>query len=366
MQSTDALYVELEAQRECLEERWCLPWCQDRQQNPVWRHPLMHDVSALVGGALDDLIARLLGHGSFALHGIGLHLIAEHGRPGFTDRIRASLDNPSLYVRALGAVAIGRLGDVGGLELLLDAKDNEHPEVKKAIVDSLRAAGDTRSIPLLARWIGRVGEDDELRRKACQALGTIGDGAAMPVLSRVIEDDTVSDDVRRGAACAVGQIGGADARKLLLDGLRSPRSPVRAFVAEALLLLEDASLALRLSTTVSGNGPVHERCAALGVLVRLAGAEGARSLDRSLVDEEPGLRAIACGLLIDLEGRDAAPRLVGRLDDDDDAVRAAAVAAYGRATGQDFTAGEEDLDGSVTRALAYAANGSETSSSENA
>jgi len=365
MQSADTLYLEFEAQRETLEERWSLPWYSDRQKEPLWSGPAVKVASGLAGEVLDGLIERLLDHTSFALQGIALYLIAERERSGFRAQVCRSLDHPSLHVRALGAVAIGQLRDAEGMERLLDSKDSEHPEVKKAIVDTLRSSGDTRSIPLLARWVGRIGEDDELRRKACEALGGIGDAAAMPVLARVIEDDTASQEVRGGAACAVGQIGGPDAQRLLLRGLRSGSAKTVGIVTDALMARHDPRLPARLIAMIADKAS-GGRPAALSALVRTGDAQVLSSVTDGLTDEDPKLRAVACGLLVELEGRNAATRLVAHLADQDAEVRTAALAAYGRSTEQDFSATEGDLDAAVARATEHAAKRHESEASEGA
>ena len=141
----------------------------------------------------------------------------------------------------MAAAALGQFGDENAVDALLEVKDGEHPEVKKAVVDAMKRIRDVRCVPLLSRWAGKVGENDQLRKAACEALGTLGDDAGMPVLHRVLSDDTVADEIRGEAARAIGMIGGPESRKHLLVGIKDERPWLRARCVEGLAILGDQS-----------------------------------------------------------------------------------------------------------------------------
>lgn len=357
MQSVDELALELESRREHLEERWCLPWYQDRQPEPIWSDPVVLSLDAYDDDALSQLATRLLKSTSHAIRGIALHFIAVRRLTGHHARVHEALADESLHLRALASVVIGALRDLEGLELLLETKDSEHPEVKKAIVDALRTIGDTRSIPLLARWVGRVGEDDELRLKACQALGSIGDDAAMPVLARVMEDDTVAPDVRSAATLAVGTIGGREAQQLLLNGLKKGRVEVRPLCVEALLPFRDASVMEALVAAVERDAAGEVRRLALRAVVELGGATAVHLARGALDDPDSEVRALACKALVSLDATpDATRRVAARLDDPEETVRAQALRSLARATGRDFgPKNGEPLEAALSRAREFAA-----------
>jgi len=330
----DALISEFESRHENFEDGWCLPWSENCQPEPIWKDPLVRKFENAQDTVFDEVAGQLLEHESFALQGIAIHLIAARPRTDFLHRVRDLLHSPSLQVRALVAKAIGTVQDPEGIETLLDTKDNEHAEVKKAVVDAFCATGDTRSIPLLARWVGRVGEDDELRRKACAALGSIGDVAAMPVLARVIEDDTVTSDVRSQAAIAVGRIGGAESLDLLRGCLLHGRPAVQASCLAAVATVKAHSLiptVVEVSTTAAGT--TETRQAAMRVLAELGGSGVFRPLSALAQDPDPMIRLTACSALGSLSDPRVPATIAPLLHDDDSNVQLAALRTYASVTG---------------------------------
>ena len=332
MRSPDALIAEFESHREHLEEHWFLPWSECRHTEPVWNHELVQSLESSPDAWFDDVAVALIEHESYALRGIALHLIARRQRPGFLLAIRNSLTNDSLHVRALAAVAVGEMRDPDGLDLLLDTKDTEHAEVKKAIVDALRTIGDTRSIPLLARWVGRVGEDDELRRKACQALGSIADDAAMPVLHRVLEDETVADDVREDAAIAIGRIGGTEALLLLRNGLGCKRHCVQLACVRAVGALGERTL-IDAVAPIATAANVTLRVEVVDVLGAIGGHDAQRAVEPLAKDEAAEVRRSVGKAIGRLGGARAPGLLNGLLDDASPGVQLAALEAYVKLTG---------------------------------
>jgi len=357
MRSADDLAQELEEQREHLEERWCLPWYRDRQLEPVWEDPRVVGLDALDDDALDEVVDRLLASGSFALRGVALHLVAGRRLTAHREHVLNALSDESLHIRALSVVVIGALRDLDGVELLLETKDTEHPEVKKSIVDALRTIRDTRSIPLLARWVGRVGEDDELRLKACQALGSIGDDAAMPVLARVMDDGTVAAEVRSAATMAVGAIGGAEAKRLLLNALLKGRSEVRCLCVDALLVFQDAGVTDALATVVLEDDDARVRLRALQAVFTNGGRTATRLARKALEDDDGNVRSLACEALGALDVSDAAMRgVVSCLDDAEESVRMCALLAFSKMCGKTFgPSNGEVLEVAVSRARDHAA-----------
>jgi HEAT repeat protein len=204
-----------------------------------------------------------------------------------------------------------------------------------------------RGIPLLARWVGRIGEEDELRRKACEALAEIADDAAMPALQRVFDDETASDDVRGEAARAAGIIGGKDAHSLLLRGLKHERPWILARSIQGVGCIGDRALLPRITPFLDAKRPWMVRTHAIEAAARLGGADALASLEPLASDPEARIRSELCVALGQIGG--ATPRACLRrlLDDPELPVRIQALGAYSRCTGQDFGFRVEDHQGAL-------------------
>ena len=330
------IVAEVQRNKDIFEKGWILPWHEGRTTTSIWRHQLIHLLARLPEGLFDEILELLFEDESWALRGIALHLARMRGREAFEERARKALEDRSVHVRALAAAALGQFGTQEGLESLLEVKDGENAEVKKAVVDALKRIRDVRCIPLLARWVGRVGEEDDLRHKACEALADIGDEAAMPVLIRVLQDATASDEVRGEAARAIGMIGGPEARQILEAELKSDRPWIRARCIQGLGLLGDPrALPLILPALEAGN-PWMVRTHAVEAFSRLAGAEALSTLERLARDPEARIRSETCVALGRLGGTQGMLLLKSLLDDQELAVRIQALDAFSRASGEDF------------------------------
>lgn len=318
------------------EQRFSLPWFEDRTAGSVWRHKLVHLIAQLPEPLFESVVGLMLDEPSFAVKGVGLHLARMKGARGLAGRAIDLLNDPFVNVRALAAAAIGQFGDDVGVEALLETKDAENVEVKMAVVDAFKRLRDVRCIPLVSRWAGRAGEDERLRKAACETLGSIGDDAAMPVLQRVMFDDAVADDVRGEAARSIGLIGGAEAKGYLVQGLGNERPWVRAKAVEGLALMNDASVFPLLQKFVASTEPWMVRLSAIEALARVGGAAALPLLVPLLDDKEIQIRGQTCaalGMIGDLAAQRALKKALG---DKERVVRAQAVEALTRASGRDF------------------------------
>lgn len=204
--SSESLAMRLDEERANLEDGWHLPWLPHAPENPIWSHPLVREAWNLPQQELLALVSRLMHASSHALRGIAMHLVSDLRLKSCAPTVRRALDDQAMPVRAMAVRAIATLRDEEALEALLETKDEEHREVRKGVLLALSALGDARAIPLITRWVGRAGEDDELRALATETLGKLGDEAAMPVLGRLLKDPAVSPRVRGLAALSIGQI----------------------------------------------------------------------------------------------------------------------------------------------------------------
>lgn len=299
---------ELDRLRESIEDQWTLPWTSTPLVSPFWSSTLMCDLLAASEPVLIETSRALLGRHSFALRGVALLLIAERKLEDLADNVMDHLQDPSVHVRALAAHATGTLQfREFTFEALLDTKDSEKTEVKKIVVDAFRRLRDTRCIPLLARWVGRVGEDDQLRSKVCAAMGVIADEAALPALARVIDDDTVGDEVRIEASKALASIGGSEPRTLLEKAASARKPKLRCAAARALGELGDRGSVPTLRDLFQNDADATVRAEAAVGLFRLARSEAPRILRDGLSGASPEMRQTildhlsATGETLDLE-----------------------------------------------------------------
>lgn len=347
MPTAEEILEEAVKLKDHFEKNWILPWHETRGPGSIWHHRLVHLLARLPDDLFDEVMDGLLRQGSFALRGLGLHLVRVRGKEPFSPLVRELCQDSSLHVRALAAAAVGQFNDSEGLDVLLETKDGENPEVKKAVVDAMKRIRDPRCIPLLARWVGRVGEDDDLRHKACEALADIGDEAAMPVLMRVIEDETAADDVRGEAARAIGLIAGPEAKEVLLRNLSHQRPWIRARSAEGLGLLGDRQSLERLLPLLESSNPWMVRTHAIGAVARLGGQGALKHLTPLLKDPELRIRSETAAALALVDSPQARDLLQGMLDDPELPVRVAALGAFARVTGEDFGFRLEDHQGAL-------------------
>lgn len=268
---------ELERAREQLDRDFEFPWREQRSPSPIWSHPALLRAYELLPADLHELVRGLLVRGVI-FRCMGLYLIAELRLSEFAFETTDHLLHGHLAVRALAAAALGSLGDEASVEGLLLVRDTEHPEVKRAVIDAFERLRDDRCIPVLARWIGRSGEDEGVRRRVCRCLIALADDASMPALTRVLDDETAPDDLRILAVTALQRIGGPESRTRRLGGLAANRPMVRQACLNSLLETSDPYLASEFLTIALAPTGTRGRAEALRGLHRLATAEAITKL----------------------------------------------------------------------------------------
>ena len=179
--------------------------------------------------------------------------------------IKAAAD-PDPGVRRLAGQALGRLGDGGGLEALLDLQGDAVPVVRAAAVDAL-VLFEGRALALLVddvtrqtadrpaglrlesavRALGRVGDDRALaplsaalvgggtaaRVAAAQALGDLGLSQGIPPLRAALADP--APEVREAAARSIVAIAGPAAREVIEEYVANETDPRLKEAGRALL-----------------------------------------------------------------------------------------------------------------------------------
>jgi len=238
--------------------------------------------------------------------------------------LREALSHANPAVRRQGALAVGRIGDAGGIDLLLPLLNDSVPGVQAAAAFALGSLKDARAIPLLLEKVRAVSstEQGDPQLEAVTAIAKIGgdDGA------RAISDILAAGSP--GAATPVVNAALLESRRL------GPRAPV----AELVRFTDAFDAATRWRALYS--------------LARLRAAPGAAPLIRALSDRDAQTRTVAArGLgkaLVDsarLDPRDAVAGLRRLLDDPDAHIRINALRAL--ASFRDST-----LAGAVVRLVA--------------
>jgi len=268
---------------------------------------------------------------------------------GFVDRYLAELTSHRWWTRARGAENLGLAGAKRATVQLVNALDDDVPEVRLRAAKSLGLVGGRAAVrPLLQalaepnRWstirIADILADmgHEVVRELMDAfpgLNRHGRLAALDILGRVhaLESipwllDRMGDpepDVRARAAHALGSIGVIAAAGRLRAALGDPAWPVRAMAAKALGRIHDAAAIPRLCVALC-DAEWWVRANAAEAL-RRTGPAGLEALEAMLTDPDLFARHQAC-LMLDTCGildrriaqlgttgasREAALRLIG-------------------------------------------------------
>ncbi len=214
--------------------------------------------------------------------------------------LREALSHPNPGVRRQGALAAGRIGDGGAVDLLLPVLHDSVPTVQAAAAFALGLLKDARAIPALLETVRAVPSRDQ--------------GA--PQLE---------------AVTAIAKIGGEDGARALSD-IIAAGSPGASTPAVNAALLESWRLGARAPVVqlvrFTDATDAATRWRALYALARLRAAPGAAALVRALSDPDPQTRTVAArGIskaLVDsarLDPRDAIAALRRLLTDGDAHIR---------------------------------------------
>jgi aminopeptidase N len=191
-------------------------------------------------------------------------------------------------VRAECASALGRMRVREGFEALKNARETEHPKVRRAVVDALGNFKTTEAMEAIKPLALR---DDSylVEGEAARALGKTRQPGALDVLVDLLERPSWFDVVRAGA----------------IDGLAA---------------LRDDRAVPHVTARVRYGHPPRARRAAAMALPKLATDRKAReALEQLLEDSDPLLRVDAVRALGELGDAKARPALRQRLETDLDA-----------------------------------------------
>jgi HEAT repeat protein len=123
-------------------------------------------------------------------------------------------------------------GDVGGLIAAFDERRVERsPNLRGAVVTSLRRIGDRRAVPAIGVLL-LSDPAESVRCQAAKALGELEDDTALPSLRAALDDE--SDKVRMWATCSLGKLRDRDSVGRLVELLGDADWGLRGYAASAL------------------------------------------------------------------------------------------------------------------------------------
>jgi HEAT repeat protein len=265
------------------------------------------------------------------------------------EAVRALLTDPDAETRALACEALARIGDTSAVPLLFAALADPNPRVGHTATAAIQSLG----VPETAGWaitalqtgtppvrrhalrlIAYMGFDEALTpvlaavddpdpriaELAVGALGMMPDARVEPALRRLARDRR--ETVRAATMRAAAHRGGADALRVLEDGLADDAAWVRYYACQGLGRLGDNATTSLVVGRLSDATP-HVRIAAIEALSRLATPAAWQALCSAIrsadVDEHraaltgialrPGSEALAF-LLEGALSPDAATRLI--------------------------------------------------------
>ena len=159
--------------------------------------------------------------------------------------------------------------------------------------------------------------DGEQKVGIIHSLGAMQDKKAVPQLDDLLDES--DEDIAAAAAEALGEVGGQNAADALEDAFRSRSGRIKRAAAHALSLCADrlreagkpevAQSTYRL--IYEGDAPQPVRMAALGGLVATGDRDAVQLVSKSLVGDDPDMRATALRLVRETPGKAATKAFAG-------------------------------------------------------
>lgn len=290
-------------------------------------------------------------------------LAAEDARAWRPAALQAALAYPDSLVRRTGAMAVGRIGDPRGVELLVPLLSDPDTTVRVSAVFALGLLRDTSAIgPLIDRLRAEPVLDAASAAEAVTALAKIGGPRAAEVISGILQGRALlgvatPDALVPVAALEAWRLGPDAPVAELLPLARAESDDVRWRAVFSLSRLRPSGSASRLGEALSDPLTLVRSFAVRAFTRSFAdssgiGAEGAAALVlRLLDDDDPGVRIGALRALASLEAARFAARVVPMLDDAHLNVRVQAAATLGALGGPEAGAALERAAGSSLFAL---------------
>ena len=287
-------------------------------------------------------------------------LAAEDARAWRPEILRAALVYPDSLVRRTAAIAIGRIGDARGIELLVPLLADPDTTVRVSAVFALGLMGDTAGVaPIAERLAAPPVLDAASAGEAVTALARIGGTRAAELIGAILQGRASLAVADPGALVPIAareswRLGEAAPVAELLPLIRAEDQEVRTSAVFALSRLRPAGAANALGDAL--NDPIHavRSYAVRGFNRRFAessrlGPDGAAALIARLVDDpDIGVRIGALRALGALDTGRFVAQVLPRLDDGNLNVRVQAASALGDIGGPEASAALERVFASRT------------------
>ncbi|HET8635152.1 MAG TPA: peptidylprolyl isomerase [Gemmatimonadales bacterium] len=268
-------------------------------------------------------------------------LQAEDSRRFDEATLTAAMSHPDSFVRSTAAIAIGRIGDARGLDLLVRGMSDPDTTVRLAAVFGLGLLRDTAAIgPILERLRAEPVLDLSSAVEAMTTLAKIG-GPQVGDIFRAILDGRAALDLsalellRRQIALESWRLGPDAPVASLLPLVSDTSSDMRWRAVYSLSRLRPVSAARRLAEAVR-DPLAYTRAAAVRAFTPgyvdsagLGRTTIARLLTPLLTDDNAGVRIAALRAVGALGDTSLVGRVADRLDDPMPNVRVAAIQALG-------------------------------------
>lgn len=284
-------------------------------------------------------------------------LKAEDSRTFDETALTAALTNADSTVRSAGAIAVGRIGDRRGLDLLVRAMSDPDTTVRQSAVFALGLLGDTAAIaPILERLrsepvldlssaveamttLARIGGPqvgeifraildgraaldldalEQLRRQIALESWRLGKYAPVSSLLPLVSD--TSGDMRWRAVYSLSRLRAPAAARRLAEAVRDPLAFTRAAAVRAFSpsFVDSAGMgreaAARLMAPLLNDPDAGVRVAALRAVGSLGDTTLVERVRDRLNDPMPNVRVTAAETLGELGGHEAAAALAALLD----------------------------------------------------
>lgn len=174
-------------------------------------------------------LIEAMGHSQPFMRFAASDLLASQGQSCVSILLEA-LDNENPDVRKGAARALGIIGDQAAVQPLMERLDRENPGVGQFIVDALVEIGDPQVVPALCKLTRS--HSLSLRYSAVRGLGRFGDQRAIPFLVEALSD--TASIVRLRAVESLSQMGEPSLWAPVSEMLKDASAGVRSVAARAL------------------------------------------------------------------------------------------------------------------------------------
>lgn len=222
--------------------------------------------------------------------------------------------------------AIGRIGNIGSVDFLTEALEDESGYVRKEAADALAKMGNKKALPCLFMRLDRERYDD-VREALLSAIIDIGRSGAYNGLITFIRSS--SPETREMGAKGLGMLSDERAVPKLIKVINDDSSKVRKASVRALSSFKNLDVKEALKVALMDGEP-DVRVAAVQAIADIGGRGAVEELSALLSDPEPWLRSQAIEAICEIGGKGVVKVVIAALDDPHPMVKVSAIRSLGR------------------------------------